>query len=307
MKLTPGDNVGIKCAQSITSSITQSLLNEFHSCGSKKTTSKGLPRLLELLNMTQKINPVAFTLGIREGARCEIVPAIYGRDILGQVDVQDGKLIVECDFRQCVAARLTLGIFAFFDSFEGLEWSADPYYRLVLWGLEVDHIEQVVLPQFGAHLLDGMKNIYMVEGNKAYSNNCSIDVFFGILRLPYIDPTRTWSSNIWDVYNVLGIEAARMFLFAELGDIVDPNLLKIHLEILVNHITWSGTMQSISRYSLRNENIAVFTKVSFEESMLNFLNAVFNQEEEMLEEMSSTIVVGNRCKVGTGYFDLFVK
>lgn len=309
MKLVPGDNIGIKCAQSITSSITQSLLNEFHSCGSKKTTSKGLSRLLELLNMTQKINPVAFHFAANDDydGEVEIQPAIYGKDIIKLVSLDNNCLYLTCDYKLCIRAKLTIAIFDFFDDFPGLEWAADAYYRTSLSGLDLDIIEQTILPQFAATLLSGFKHVYHVENNKAYSNSTSIDIFYQILRLPSINPIKTWSSNIWDVYNVLGIEAARMFLYSELTEIVDPNLLRIHLEILVNHITFSGTMQSISRYSLRNENIAVFTKVSFEESMQNFLNAVFYQEEEALEEMSSTIVVGNRCKVGTGYFDLFVQ
>ena len=119
MELIPGKNVGIICAQSITSALTQSILNQFHSCGANnKTITKGLPRLLELLNLTQKLNTCSITF---EPAHIEEMrPAIFGRDIIKsvQVDLSNNRFIVTCDFVKCVAAKVTIEVFKIFNRFE---------------------------------------------------------------------------------------------------------------------------------------------------------------------------------------------
>ena len=42
-----------------------------------------------------------------------------------------------------------------------------------------------------------------------------------ILALDYIDPTRTISNDIQEIYRVLGIEAARQAIFNELSEVIE--------------------------------------------------------------------------------------
>lgn len=318
MQLVPGKNIGIVTATSIASSLTQDQLNRFHHCGSNNhSQNKGIPRLLELLNLSQKLTPTIYSfvpaeLGI-------IQPCLFGKDIIKRIEPMEPPewvswfektqlsfgLQITCDETKCVKGRVNLNVFNFFLEYNVI-FVCSPKYQVFLTGKPIDVIEHEILNQFKDYQLCGQKNVIHCEPGVAFAtpNSC---LFPQILKTSKIQPTKTTSNCIWDIYYQFGIEAARTYLFQELCQILGSHIYIIHIELLINHMTWPGTLQSISRYSIREDSSAVFTKVSFEESMLNFLIAMFRNEDDPLQEMSSAIIVGERCKTGTGFFDLIIK
>ena len=69
-----------------------------------------------------------------------------------------------------------------------------------------------------------------------------------ILSLDYIDRRNTFSNNIVEMYNVLGIEAARQSIFNELVDVIEFDSTYInshHLNLLCDRMTYNTKMTSI--------------------------------------------------------------
>jgi hypothetical protein len=314
MDLIPGKNIGIVAAQSITSSLTQTVLNAFHACGANDSVmTRGLPRLLDLLSLGQKTSPATYTFVPKEGV--SLSPGIPGSRLIVRVDVGPPPkwargvspdtigIIIGCSWQLAAKWRIPLSIFDFFLS-SGCMHLTTPMYDVYVWGRDCAVIEFEILPLFASLQFGGIEGITSVEGGLAYAPAATRLLFCEFLRHDAIDPLTATSSSIWDIFEMFGVEAARVYLFEEITRILDSCIFPVHKQLLVNHMTWPGQLQSISRYSIREDLSAVITKVSFEESMLNFLNAMFRGDVDSLAEVSPCVLVGNRCRLGTGFFDL---
>jgi len=133
----------------------------------------------------------------------------------------------------------------------------------------------------------------------------SIERFKKILAHPAVDLARTISNNVWDIYHVFGIEASRQFMIEEFSNIMD-GINKCHVMILVNKMTFNGTISSISRYTMRNEDSGPFGKASFEETLENFTKAAVYGQQEPTRGISASIICGKRSQIGTGMCELKV-
>ena len=124
-----------------------------------------------------------------------------------------------------------------------------------------------------------------------------------LLACSIVDCTRTTSNNVWDIYDVLGIEAVRAFLIEEFMAIME-GINMCHAELLVDRMTHAGSISSITRYTMKKDESGLFGRASFEETMENFLNAAFRGEIEPTRGVSSAIICGKRAPIGTGLIDL---
>ena len=88
-----------------------------------------------------------------------------------------------------------------------------------------------------------------------------------VLGLDYIDWVRTYSNDIKEVFDTLGIEAARQVLFNELSEVMDFSGVYInyhHLSILCDRMTTNHNMVAIFRSGILNDNIGPIAKATFE-------------------------------------------
>ncbi len=149
----------------------------------------------------------------------------------------------------------------------------------------------------------GIQNIYYTQENDEWFVETDGSNFKKILGCNIVDMTRTISNNVWDIYEVLGIEAAREFLISEFVSIMDGINL-CHVKLLVEKMTFSGTICSISRYTLRKEESGPMSKASFEETLDNYLRAAITGDIEKTRGVSASIICGKRANIGTGMMDL---
>lgn len=148
---------------------------------------------------------------------------------------------------------------------------------------------------------------WIVETNGFCSKTISkqYSSFKKLLAHPHVDYTRTVSNNVWDIYEVLDIEAARQFLIEEFMSIME-GINTCHAMILVDRMTHNGTISSITRYTMKKEESGPMGKASFEETMDNFLNAAAEGDKEPTEGVSASIICGKRASVGTGMIKMSI-
>lgn len=168
------------------------------------------------------------------------------------------------------------------------------------------YIEEVLIPQIDAYQLFGIPNIkdYFIEKvDDDYILHTKGNNFEGLLSSPHILADKTISNNMWNIYERLGIEATREFLVSEFTKIVSSDgtfINQCHITLLVDIMTFSGSIISISRYGMKNDQFGPLAKASFEESLDNFLKAGFFSEKETTQDVSASIICGKRPNVGTG-------
>jgi len=128
-----------------------------------------------------------------------------------------------------------------------------------------------------------------------------------ILALDYIDNTRVVSNDIVEVYNILGIEAARQTIFNELVDVIsyDGTYINYHnYGILCDRMTATSKLISISRHGINNDNIGPIAKASFEETPEMFLRAAKHAELDNMRGVSANVMCGQEGFFGTSLFQV---
>ena len=128
-----------------------------------------------------------------------------------------------------------------------------------------------------------------------------------VLGLDYIDNKRVFSNDIVEVYNVLGIEAARQTIYNEIADVIEFDGTYInyhHFSILCDRMTFTSKMISIFRHGINNDNIGPIAKASFEETPEMFLKAARHAELDTMRGISANIMCGQEGFYGTSAFQV---
>ena len=130
-----------------------------------------------------------------------------------------------------------------------------------------------------------------------------------VLGLNFIDNTRTISNDIVEIYNVLGIEAARQAIYNELVEVVefDGTYINYHnYSVLVDRMTFAHKLISIFRHGINNDNIGPIAKASFEETPEMFLKAARHAELDTLRGVSANVMCGQEGHFGTAAFQVIL-
>jgi len=142
-------------------------------------------------------------------------------------------------------------------------------------------------------------------GEKKKNTINSSKRFKRLLGHDIVDGHKTLSNNIWDIYQTFGIEATRQYMIDEFSSIMEGINIS-HVMLLVDKMTFTGTISSISRYTMRREDSGPFGKASFEETLDNFLKAGVFGEKEPTTGVSASIICAKRASIGTGLCELSV-
>ena len=195
----------------------------------------------------------------------------------------------------------------------------------------LDQSDQIyILKQFQEQLLQniilrGVKNINKVIVRKIKNNIQKHDGVFvkkdmwvldtigtnliAVLGLDYIDFKRTFSNDIVEIYDVLGIEAARQAIYNELVDVIefDGTYINYHnFSVLVDRMTYSYKMISIFRHGINSDNIGPIAKASFEETPEMFMKAARHGELDTMRGVSANIMCGQEGYFGTSAFQVIL-
>ena len=127
------------------------------------------------------------------------------------------------------------------------------------------------------------------------------------LALDFIDPHRTYSNDIREVFEVLGIEAAREMIFNEMSEVMEFSSVYInyhHLSVLCDRMTCNHNMVPIFRSGLLNDNVGPIAKATFEVHTEVLLDAARHGDFDHMRGVSANVMCGQYGHYGTGAFQL---
>ena len=130
-----------------------------------------------------------------------------------------------------------------------------------------------------------------------------------LMNSPYVDYINTYSNDIIEIFEVLGVEAGRRILIDEMVDVIDHageyiNLR--HMELLCDVMTSRGVLTSINRQGIKRGDVGPLAKCSFEDTTDQLIKAGIFSEKDNLKGVSSNIMMGQRIKSGTGMCDIYL-
>jgi DNA-directed RNA polymerase, beta'' subunit/160 kD subunit len=132
----------------------------------------------------------------------------------------------------------------------------------------------------------------------------------GVASVEGVDFSRIETNSVYEVAEVLGIEAAREVLIKEIKEVLEQQGLDVdirHIILVADMMTWTGKVRQIGRHGVSGEKESVFARASFEVTVKHLLEAASRGETEEFKGIMENIIVGQPIKVGTGMISLAAK
>ncbi|MFH0906590.1 MAG: hypothetical protein V1824_04615 [archaeon] len=131
-----------------------------------------------------------------------------------------------------------------------------------------------------------------------------------ILKLEeFIDIYRTSTNDVFEIYKIFGIEAARNAIVKELKNTYDVNGITVnkrHLFLIADLMTFGGKIRGVVRTGITGDKKSPFARAAFEETVKHIIAAAFNGESENLLGITENIIVGQPISAGTGIVRLTI-
>ncbi|KAI5181239.1 DNA-directed RNA polymerase III subunit RPC1 [Nematocida sp. AWRm80] len=298
-----GTAVGALAAQSIGEPGTQMTLKTFHLAGtSGASITLGVPRLKEIINAALTISTPLITIALQ--------PKSTPEQIIQRID-----LVTIEDITTAVSMGKNTVIFTL---------SADKIHQLDLyseikalnitrtsagytWEAPIDkglpsEIDKLMKTQIrGIPTVTGLLNT--PEGLIAKGTGLQ-----QILGTEGIDPYTTQTNNIYEIYQTLGIEAARKAIIREVKYTIEKHGISVdirHIFLLADVMCFTGEVFGMTRFGLqRMGGSSVLTLASFEQTGEHLFSAGYHGYEDPVSGVSECIITGQRIPIGTGTFKI---
>ncbi|MEM4282477.1 MAG: DNA-directed RNA polymerase subunit A'' [Candidatus Woesearchaeota archaeon] len=328
-RIDAGEAIGIVTAESLGEPGTQMTLNVFHFAGvSEMNVTMGLPRLIEIFdgrktpttpmmeiylkspyNSGKNIRELA--LSIKETKLGELVPEFVMNivDMTIEVSPNPEKLksrgltlaqvakAIETGVREA-STKLKEGVIIIKPK-KSEEQTLNALYRL-----------REKLKEVYVHGVKGINQVLPVKRKDEYVIITSGSNLRKILELDFVDQTRTTTNDIFEIAEVLGIEAARRAILEEVNKVVAAQGLNVdirHIMLVADTMCAGGTIKGVTRYGVVSEKASVLARASFETPIKHIIDASLIGEVDELNSIVENVMINQPMPVGTGLPSLVTK
>lgn len=122
-----------------------------------------------------------------------------------------------------------------------------------------------------------------------------------------VDFHRTYSNSCVEIFNVLGIEAARGGILKELRSVIEFDGSYVnyrHLAILCDLMTQRGSLMAITRHGINRADTGALMRCSFEETVEILMEAAAVGEKDDCHGIAENVMFGQMAPMGTGAFEV---
>jgi DNA-directed RNA polymerase subunit A" len=328
-QIDPGSAVGTVAAQSIGEPGTQMTLQTFHYSGvAEMSVLRGLPRLIEILDARKNPSTPTMTIYLDElteksenlakqvARRIELTTvnkvahSITHSFSEGTVRIKlDALLLKDKDTEpQTVMNKIQLR-----RKECKVEIDQEDENMIVITPLK--ELKFSDLPKLAEKVreipIKGIKNVNRVVVMKSKEGKYYLQSegsnFSELLRIPGVDPTRCYTTDINQIAETLGIEAARNALVKESLSVMKEQGLDVdkrHVMLVSDLMSHTGEILQIGRHGISGKKSSVFARAAFEVTVKHLLDAAVHGEYDPLEGITENVIVGQTIALGTGIVDL---
>jgi DNA-directed RNA polymerase subunit A' len=324
----PGEAVGVVTAQSIGEPGTQMTLRTFHFAGVKeRNVTLGLPRLIELVDARKK--PVTPTMDIyldkehrisREKA-LEVAQQIIFTKVGDLVQKTDTDYTGVISFHISDEKLGERGC-SFKDVYEILKGSKKKYE--ITMNEKKNFIRVTTPEESEAQLILTLKNkllntrvkgvpdierVTIVKQDEEWVIQTSGSNLAKVLSIEGVDTSRSTTNNVYEIWQTLGIEAARTALIKEITNTLEEQGLEVdtrHIMLVADLMTSKGHLQQIGRHGIAGTKTSVLARAAFEITVPTIARASLEGQVEALKGVTENVIVGATVPVGTGMVDLYM-
>ena len=328
MKITPAEGIGIITAESIGEPGTQMTLNTFHFAGvADMNVTTGLPRIIEIFDGRKDIGTPMMNIYLKkpysEGKDIEKVAAKLKETLLAEIaqefyiNVADMSVEITLNTERIDELNLRTQdvLNAIKKSVKGIKVKEKDNVIIITKKQETENLNEIyaLKEKLKKVFVAGVKHINYVLPIKRDGEYVILTAGTNlkeVLELNFVDSTRTISNDIFEVENVLGIEAARQAIINEVYKVIQNQGLNVnirHIMLVADAMCVMGKVQGITRYGIIKEKSSVLARASFETPMKQIMQASLMGETDQLNSVIENVMLNQPVPVGTGLPGLSVK
>lgn len=327
--IDPYEAVGIIAAQSIGEPGTQMTMRTFHFAGVREmNVTLGLPRLIEIVDARRIPSTPSMTIFLRhdleksEEVAKKVVKELENTTVLDVADVitDVGEMTVTVKTeKEKMAERLVefSDIVSAIDKIKQINPMIDEQRQIVTIKLQQESFKKLyqVQEQIKTLTIKGLSGIKRAiarieQPSGAYVIYTQGSNLRSVLDIDEVDPYRTFTNDIIEIGNVLGIEAARNAIFQEAERTLQEQGLEVdkrHLMLVSDMMTFTGTVRAVGRQGISGRKSSVLARAAFEITTKHLLRAGLLGEVDSLTGVAENIIVGQPITLGTGAVNLVYK
>jgi len=330
-KVSPGESVGLISAESIGEPGTQMTLNTFHFAGvAEMNVTLGLPRIIEILDGRKALeNPMMeiylkkpFATGkkIEELRHLALqIKETKLKDIATEftINIADFTIEVKLDKEKMKELELTIGrvMDAISKQIKGYTLRDNKDSIVLKSRSKEDSFNEAYkgkekIKDLNVKGIKGILQVLPVKREDEFVIITAGSNLADVLQLEEIDAYRTTTNNIFEIEQVLGIEAARQSIINEIFKVIESQGLNVdvrHIMLVADTMCVSGTLKGITRYGVVSEKSSVLARASFETPIKHIINAALVGEVDNLNSVVENVMVNQPVPIGTGLPSLTVK
>ncbi|MBV9667802.1 MAG: DNA-directed RNA polymerase subunit A'', partial [Nitrososphaeraceae archaeon] len=324
----PGEAVGVVTAQSIGEPGTQMTLRTFHFAGVKeRNVTLGLPRLIELVDARKK--PVTPTMDIylddnhrssREKALEVAREIIFTRvsDLVEKTDT-DYSGILTFNFSEDKLLERGCEIKEVHEVLKGskkkYEIQLNDKKQLIKITIPDEPDAQTLLTLKNKLLntrvkgVPDIERVTIVKQDQEWVIQTAGSNLSKVVAINGIDTSRITTNNVYEIWQTLGIEAARTALVKEITNTLEEQGLEVdtrHIMLVADLMTSKGYLQQIGRHGIAGTKTSVLARAAFEITVPTIAKASLEGQVETLRGVTENVIVGATVPVGTGMVELYM-
>jgi DNA-directed RNA polymerase subunit A" len=326
--IDPYEAVGIIAAQSIGEPGTQMTMRTFHFAGVREmNVTLGLPRLIEIVDARRIPSTPSMTVYLSkdieesEEAVLKVVKELENTTIIDVADIVTdvGEMLLTIrpdQSRMKERLVLTDDLFQALEKLKGITVIKSENNDNIVVKPQQESFKKLyqVQEQLKGLTIKGITGIKRAIARKQsdgkwiiYTQGSNLK---DVLQLDEIDSTRTYTNDIIEIANVLGIEAGRNAIFRESANTLQEQGLIVdqrHLMLVSDMMTFSGTVRAVGRQGISGRKSSVLARAAFEITTKHLLRAGLLGEVDPLTGVAENIIVGQPITLGTGAINLIYK
>jgi DNA-directed RNA polymerase, subunit A" (EC 2.7.7.6) len=154
-----------------------------------------------------------------------------------------------------------------------------------------------------------VKRVIGADGKEEYIIEAEGSNLKEILNIEEVDGRRVYTNDIFEVFNVLGIEAARNLIIKESMKLLEEQGLDVnvkHIMLLADMMTRTGRIRQIGRHGVVGIKSSPLAKAAFEITTKHLFEAAARGDNENLKGIAENIICGQYIPTGTSIIKVYL-
>lgn len=319
-KIDAKESAGIVAAQSIGEPGTQMTMRTFHHAGvAELGVTQGLPRMIEIVDARKVPSTPVMEVHLKDdikidrekakkiASQLEITRLIDIADV--DIDMTETGIVIRPDMDELAEQNIELeDIVDKLKSKRKVSGNIKIEDKTIYINIEESKFSLLheSVEEAKETKIKGLKDVNRAiirrMGNEfvIFTEGSNLE---GCLKVPGVDVEHTTTNSPTEIYNVLGVEAARNSIIKEAKKTLDEQGLDVdvrHIMLVADMMTNEGDVKAIGRHGVSGKKTSVLARAAFEITSTHLLRAAIVGEVDKLDGVAENVIVGQPITQGTG-------